>query len=122
MDNNQINFLDIEVINGLKELGDEFLKEIFNLYFEQYPSLYQNIIDNFSQDNFVELSKAAHALKGASLNIGAKKIANICQDIENMVKANNIENLNTDLIVRIHETYLDTASEINRLLNIKNPD
>ncbi len=122
MDNNQINLLDIEVINGLKELGDEFLKEIFNLYFEQYPSLYQNIIDNFSQDNFVELSKAAHALKGASLNIGAKKIANICQDIENMVKENNTENLNTDLIVRIHETYLDTASEINRLLNIENPD
>lgn len=76
--------LDMDIIRNLKELGgeDDFFKEILDLYCEQYPELYKNIQDSYANKNYDSLSKYAHALKGASLNIGAKELADICKSVE----------------------------------------
>ena len=80
------DLLDLNIIQSLIELGgddgDEFFKEIIDLYKEQYPILLQQIKNYLSNEDYVNLSKSAHALKGASLNIGAKEIASICKIIE----------------------------------------
>jgi HPt (histidine-containing phosphotransfer) domain-containing protein len=76
--------LDMNIIQNLKELGgeDDFFKEILDLYCDQYPELYTNIQDSYAIKNYDSLSKYAHALKGASLNIGAKELAEICKSVE----------------------------------------
>jgi len=80
------DLIDFTIIQGLKELGGddggEFFKEIIDLYKEQYPILLKQMKDYFINEDFNNLSKSAHALKGASLNIGAKELASICKTIE----------------------------------------
>lgn len=84
------DLLDLNVVQGLKDLGENdnsFLKEIIDLYVAQYPELLENI-KSFNLNNDLEnLSKSAHTLKGASLNIGAKKLADVCKTIENNSKS-----------------------------------
>lgn len=76
--------LDMNIIQNLKELGgdDDFFKEILDLYCDQYPELYNSIRESYFNKNFDSLSKYAHALKGASLNIGAKELAELCKSVE----------------------------------------
>jgi HPt (histidine-containing phosphotransfer) domain-containing protein len=83
MDYSKDALLDMNVIQSLKELGEEdFFNEILDLYCNQFPELYRNIQESFSNSNYDSLSKYAHALKGASLNIGAKELADICKKVE----------------------------------------
>lgn len=89
-DSNQDELLDFNVIKGLKDLGDNdnsFLKEIIDLYIAQYPELLANIKNSNLKNDLENLSQSAHTLKGASLNVGAKKIAEICKVIEENSKS-----------------------------------
>jgi HPt (histidine-containing phosphotransfer) domain-containing protein len=106
MTNSKEDLIDFNVVQGLKELGgddgDVFFKEIIELYKEQYPKLLFQMKDYLRAEDFENLSKSAHALKGASLNIGAKEIASICKTIEINAKsdiregyATLVENLET---------------------------
>jgi HPt (histidine-containing phosphotransfer) domain-containing protein len=109
--------LDMNIIQNLKELGgdDDFFKEILDLYCAQYPELYKNIQESYLIKNYDSLSKYAHALKGASLNIGAKELAEICKSVEINSKNglyDGLENLirNIDFVKKI------TLEEMHSLL------
>lgn len=112
------DLLDLNIIQSLIELGgddgDEFFKEIIDLYKEQYPILLQQIKNYLSNEDYVNLSKSAHALKGASLNIGAKEIASICKIIEINSKTDIKEGYN-DLIANLEIVHTLTFIEIDKL-------
>ena len=89
-------YFDMNVINSLKNIGggdNSFLLEIFELYMKQAPDLLQEIKVNASNNDADKMSKTAHTLKGASLNIGASKFAEICSKIEIAGKENNMINI-----------------------------
>ena len=110
------DLLDLNVINGLKELGgdDSFFKEIIELYVEQYPDLLDKIKSALSNGDYVNVSKSAHALKGASLNIGAKKMAEICLQIETNSGVENSIDFN-DLIINLEKYYEISVEELRKL-------
>lgn len=112
------DLIDFSVIQNLIDLGGDdgkdFLKEIINLYIEQYPELFNSMKSNAENNNSVEMYQSAHALKGASLNIGAKEIASLCKQIEFKGKANDMTQIN-DLIKSLEEVYPLTISELNKL-------
>jgi len=109
--------LDMNIIQSLKELGgeDDFFKEILDLYCQQYPELYKNIQHSFSIKNYDSLSKYAHALKGASLNIGAKELAEICKNVEINSKNGLYDGLES-LILKIDSVKKITLDEMQSLL------
>ncbi len=101
------DLLDLSIIQGLKEMNDDdndFFKEILDLYNEQYPDLYNKIVQTAKNNELDSLSKYAHALKGASLNIGAKELAGICKTIE-LNSKNGISEGNQELILKIQQVY-----------------
>ena len=65
------DLIDFDIVQGLKELGgddgDDFLKEILDLYAEQYPILLNQIKGFLKNSDYNNLSKSAHALKGCLL-------------------------------------------------------
>ncbi len=111
------DLLDFQIINGLKELGDKdnsFFNEIIDLYVAQYPDLIEKIKNYYTARDLENLSKSAHALKGASLNIGAKKLADACKIIE----INSYEGVTEGydaLINEIESLYIVTISELQKL-------
>ncbi len=108
--------LDFNTIGSLKELGgdDSFFQEIINLYAEQYPELLERIKSSHSAGDLENLSKSAHALKGASLNIGAKKLAEVCLAIEKN-SAEGIKEGYDDLILRVEVLYEVSLEELKKL-------
>ncbi len=93
--------VDIDVINGLKELGDgddgSFFEEIVNLYEDQAQELINAISKLYSSGEYLEMGKTAHTLKGASLNVGAKLFADLCKKIEMAGKNNDLNGVFKDI-------------------------
>jgi HPt (histidine-containing phosphotransfer) domain-containing protein len=111
-------YFDLKIIDNLKELGggdDSFLKEVMNLYLEQAPGLLNDIRKYAAASNAEEMSKSAHCLKGASLNIGANKFAEVCKKIEMAGKENNLAGIDA-LIKEMDECYNYTKELIGNFI------
>jgi CheY-like chemotaxis protein len=84
--------IDKEAILRIKSMSgddEEFTKKLLSMYNEQSA---ENIIEitNFQKSGNLELLRqSAHKLKGSSLNIGAKAVALICQEIEHSADINS---------------------------------
>jgi len=112
------SLIDLNVIQNLKELGGDdggdFFKEIITLFSDQYPQLLQNITTHAQNKDFDNLSKSAHALKGACLNIGAKELSEICKKIEINSKTHIYDEID-ELLNQIDTVHQLTMNEINLL-------
>ncbi|MGZ5476337.1 MAG: Hpt domain-containing protein [Thermoanaerobaculia bacterium] len=76
---------DPTVIDGLRELGDgddAFLADLFVTYLDQAEGILGRLREALAFEDRKAFSRAAHALAGASLNLGASSVAGICRGIE----------------------------------------
>ncbi len=83
-----------KTLQDLKELGSEMGNSFFPQLLETFE---RNAADHLvslrsaiSGAETGQLRREAHALKGASLTIGAQGMANICQQLENLGAAQNV--------------------------------
>jgi two-component system sensor histidine kinase/response regulator len=78
--------LDVEMLNTWRNLTEEgesdFLTEIIDLFIENTPPLISEIHKAFAEQNAVQLQRFAHKLKGSSANVGAKSMASLCEELE----------------------------------------
>lgn len=85
--------LDQEAIRRLVDIGKQtdpgFLQQVLDMFMTQAPVSIREIINCADNGNYEKMWKAAHKLKGTSLNIGAKKMGDICRQIE--IKGRNLE-------------------------------
>ncbi len=120
MDSEMTEILDMNIIQNLKDLGGEndssFLKEVIDLYLDQAPGLLNDIKTAARDKNPLKMSQSAHALKGASLNIGAKMFSEVCKTLEFKGKNNDLENVNS-LLTEMDESYLITSDVLRKLVN-----
>lgn len=112
------DLIDFTVVQNLIELGGDdgkaFLKEIIDLYIAQYPELFDSIKNGANNNDIVSMYQSAHALKGASLNVGAKILSSLCKQIELKGKANDMTQI-SDLIKELEIVYPLTISELCKL-------
>lgn len=111
--------IDWNIVNGLLELGEEeeksFLKEILDVYKGQYPELLDGIQKAYQQSQAKDMVLNAHSLKGASLNIGALQLAEICREIEMKGRNNDFSGV-ASLIEKVENTYTQTMEEFKKFL------
>ncbi len=106
----------IEKLKSMDESGDNtFVKEITGLFIEQIPELVGSIKSSYSKKDYVSLARAAHSLKGASLNLGAESLSFICKKIEETAKSDNIESL-TEKIDNLDEISRQTSSKLESII------
>lgn len=118
MEYSQEALLDLNIINGLKELDDDgsdtFFKEILAVYTEQFPLMTAKILAAIEANNPDDLARAAHTLKGASLNIGARELSAICRTIEFRGKDRQLEHIEL-LVDTLQTVYGLTLAAIDKL-------
>ena len=78
--------LDEEVISGLRELQDSggpgILAEIVGMFVEDAQLRLQNLREAVASGEPEDLERAAHALKGASGNVGARRMSRVAADLQ----------------------------------------
>lgn len=106
----------IEKLKSMDESGDNaFIKEITGLFIEQIPELVGSIKSCHFKKDYISLARAAHSLKGASLNLGAESLSHICKKIEETAKSDNIESL-TEKIDSLEEISKQTSSKLESII------
>ena len=65
------------------------LERLIAAYLEEAPQFFQKIRGAAESNNFDEMKLNAHALKSCSNNLGATRLAKICQAIEDAASARN---------------------------------
>jgi PAS domain S-box-containing protein len=79
----------IQILSELSEqTGRNLVSEVIDLFLEHSPSQLQKLSDAISAQNFKQLEMAAHRLKGAALNVGAKRVADLCHLLEESARTN----------------------------------
>src|SRR5436305_9509375 len=72
--------------------GDaDLLKELGVLFLEEYPQLLAQLHDAHQQGEAVRLEHAAHSLKGAVANFGAKEAVELAAQIEQLGNRGNLQ-------------------------------
>jgi two-component system sensor histidine kinase BarA len=100
----------IEELRGMPPAGGAtMLKELIALFLEHAPERIAQI-NHFVNDP-QKMAFHAHALKSMSLNLGANRIAQLCQKIEEMAHSGNEDSI-TKLAQELERTFRQTQEEL----------
>lgn len=79
---NVVDQATIDELLAVTEGDKTFLADLLLTYQEQALTILAAMSDAISRGDRVAAGRSAHALRGASLNIGAASVANFCRRIE----------------------------------------
>ena len=83
--------IDREEFACLKEDLGSSLVPFVKLYLDKLPGYLTRMQELAQQNNWLELNREAHSLKGASQYLGAMVFGQICMELERSAKANDID-------------------------------
>ena len=108
--------VDGEAIARLRELveddGQAFLKDILGTYITDTTKRLETLRQNATNRNAPELMRSAHAIKGSSLNVGANRLADYCQQLEDIAGAGKLDGTAT-LVTQIEGEFERVQKELN---------
>ncbi len=74
--------------------GDvELLKEVITIFLEDTPGLLANLYAGIRNCDTNAVERAVHTLKGAAANISAKRLQQLSQQVQQMLKKNDVAHL-----------------------------
>ena len=90
------------------------LRGLLELYLETSQLTIRNIDASLQSDNLEQIAFHAHSLKGSSLELGAKDLAAICQQLQ--VTAEDADKVSTVALVRrLLRCYKETSTALLEL-------
>ena len=99
----------VEELRGMSADGDSMLKELIDLFLADAPQRIALINQSITEPQ--KLAFQAHALKSMSLNLGANRLAEICQQLEELAPAGH-ETAVTRLAQELERTFRETEAEL----------
>jgi len=73
----------LQILSELSEqTGRNLVGEVIDLFLEHSPAQLKRLSDAIAEPNFKQICMTAHRLKGAALNVGAKRVAELCRLLE----------------------------------------
>jgi PAS domain S-box-containing protein len=82
------SLIDRERLNEISRLGSEndpdLVAQLIDIYLKDYATLLDALQRSIASSDVPALLKAAHKLKGSSLNLGVSGVAEFCKQIENL--------------------------------------
>ena len=113
------DLIDQDAMSRLKEINDkvdpEFLEKVIGMFFEQAPQLVEEIRSHELKNEWELLGQKAHKLKGTSLNLGARILAEVSKQLEIKGRNKDITNIG-DLVEELAQIYKLTESELKKNL------
>lgn len=85
-----MDLLDMAVLNELSVLEEDDLRDLVELYFADVEVQLAAIHTALAGNDPESLAAAAHRIKGASLSIGAERLASLAAELETTGKAGDL--------------------------------
>jgi HPt (histidine-containing phosphotransfer) domain-containing protein len=101
--------LDTDVLAELSVLGEEDLRDLVDVYFEDLTVQLDRLQAALGDGDADGLAAAAHRVKGASLSIGAARVASLASELETAGRANDLGGC--DALLRAFESELEPTRE-----------
>ena len=102
------NAIELEVLEGLREVMEEDFDDLLNDYLVQCDELWRETCAYFEADDMVQLRRSAHTFKGSCLSIGAEPLMEQMKALEAAAAAGE-----RDQAARVIEA---ATSEIERVV------
>jgi TMAO reductase system sensor TorS len=81
----------LEAIRALDGQGSaEVLKKVIDIFFREMPPMLQSLHEAASQGDAVALQRTAHSLKSGSANLGARRLAELCRELEATARSGDL--------------------------------
>jgi HPt (histidine-containing phosphotransfer) domain-containing protein len=81
----------LETIRALDRQGTaEILKNVIDIFFRETPPLLQALHQAASQGDAAALQRTAHSLKSGSDNLGARRLAELCRELEASARSGDL--------------------------------
>ena len=107
MQSAQTTVIDTEQLQTLAAAaGVDAANAILDAFWSSCEDLLVLLRDSFRDQNFDEMSKAAHALKGSAMNLGAVQLAERAKTIESGARERNLET--------VQQAFLKLAVDISQ--------
>ncbi|TDT69189.1 PAS domain S-box-containing protein [Hypnocyclicus thermotrophus] len=112
----EIDFKYLNYVEGIKRIGNlKLYKDILEKFIKNNFNTELELKREYNTNNFKNLSKLIHTLKGVSANISANKLSNICKEVESSIKEKNPNKLKENF-EEFLEIYEKTYKEIENYL------
>jgi len=111
--------LDLEALADLKSLeavSDFSLREVVELFFSDGPTRIEAIRRASDQRNGADLELEAHALKGSARDLGASKMADICQELEIRGESGSFDQV-AELLAEVETEYARAKDALKEYLD-----
>ncbi len=106
--------LDPRAIENLRALRADLLLKVLDIWLEESPRLLSQIQQSVTEPDFTVLLRAAHSLKNSAANLGARRLAQLCLQMEQQARQENPQELQ-NLLTEIEKLFMLTKDEIARL-------
>lgn len=106
--------VDAAAIERLREIGDvAFLKDVFSAFESDTARRLVAMREMLAPGDVTGLKRAAHTIKGSSLNVGASNLTAISLQVEQLAGSGKLEGA-AELITRMEEEFKRVVVELNR--------
>ncbi|MBI5820834.1 MAG: Hpt domain-containing protein [Verrucomicrobia bacterium] len=106
--------VDAAAIERLREIGDvAFLKDVFSAFDSDTARRLVAMREMLATGDVTGLKRAAHTIKGSSLNVGASNLTAISLQLEQLAGSGKLEGA-AELITRMEEEFKRVVVELNR--------
>ena len=108
------DYLDRKSLDKIKSLGPngpKMLCAVISIYLNDSPVLIERLGETLNAGDAEGVAQAAHALKSASANLGAMRLAEMCGQVENIARRNSVHGCNA-LISEIRLEYGKTQDAL----------
>jgi HPt (histidine-containing phosphotransfer) domain-containing protein len=115
----ELPVLDSAVVSRLRQLtppGEpDALAQVLNLFLVEVPPRIDRLRNAWSAGNIQEVDRAAHSLKGSAGTIGARRLYEVCRQLDTTGKSGDLAGLAT-LVDALGVEFGKVEEEIRRLL------
>ena len=110
--------LDSAALDNIRSIDEDgsVLAEVIQMYLDEAPPHLARMRSALAEGLGAELSKAAHALKSASFNVGAMSLGETCRRLERVGKSGSLDGA-AELVAGIERQYRLVEPELKAQMN-----
>lgn len=103
--------IDEVIIDRYLQRGPKLIEILVDAYLKEAPVYFRALRSAIEEGDMPAVSAAAHGLKSSSYNLGAVRLAKMCQEAETVAGVGAIEEL-VDVIAEVGPTMFDTEEAL----------
>ncbi|HEX4585920.1 MAG TPA: response regulator [Burkholderiaceae bacterium] len=87
----------LEMVRSLKNSGPQLAERVIGLYLETVPNILARLRQAALSGDALEMGRASHSLRGSSRELGAVRVAQLCEQIEAFARAGKVSDASSIL-------------------------